>query len=137
MKNDIDYLNYDELNDIEERVQEAVFHIKLNYVPDMPLFTRHTWELNELPFIQQIDRIEQGIESIGYWGIKPEGWINTKKWITSDNLYPIKSFDYQDYNRWINNLNLTELRDLSNLTLWNGISQVEWDIESEYEWEEI
>ena len=136
MKTDIEYLNYDELNYIEERVQEAVFHIKLNYAPDMPLFTRHTWELNELPYIQQINRIEEGIESVGYWGIKPDGWIETKKWITSDNLYPIKSFDYTDYNRWINNLDLTELRDLSGLTLWNGISQITWDIESQYEWEE-
>ena len=92
--------------------------------------------LNELPYIQEINRIENAIENLGYYFYKPNGWLPTKEWITLDNLYPIKSFDYKDYNRWISNLQLIENALGESLTIWNGVSLMNWNEESQYEWEE-
>ena len=132
-KQEMSYLNYTDLNTAENKIEEITNYIKTHYI-DMPSFTKKTWVVNELPFIQEISRIENGIEDIGEYYYKPNGWLPCKTWITSDNLYPIKSFDYRDWNRWVNNLQLVENSFGELLTLWNGTSQVTWDIESEYEW---
>lgn len=136
-KLDIDYLNYTNLNQIEDKIEELIDDIETEYQITIPTFNKKTWTINELPYIQEIDRIENAIESIGYNFYKPNGWIVSKTWITSDNLYPIRSFDYQDYNRWVNNLELIEKSMGEALTLWNGISLLNWNEESQYEWEEI
>ena len=135
-KIDIDYLNYTDLNVIENKIDEIITWLSTDYGITIS-FIPHTWVVNELPYVQEIDRIETAIEDIGLGFYKPYGWLNTTKWITSDNLYPIRSFDYEDYNRWVNNLELIDNAQGEILTLWNGISQIDWDIESEYEWEEI
>lgn len=134
MKTDIDYLNYEDLNLIENKIDTLTDWIRENYIEDIPTYTKKTWVLNELPYIQEIDRIERGIENIGYNFYEPDGWITTKEWITSDNLYPIKSFDYRDYNRWLTDLTLIEEGGEPEITIWNGMSQVNWNEESEYEW---
>lgn len=134
MKTDMDYLNYTDLNEVEVRISNVTSRIQQDYIPDMPPYTSKTWALNELPYIQEIDRIERGIKSIGYNFYEPEGWITVKEWITSDNLYPIKSFDYRDYNRWLTDLELIENAQGELLTLWNGTSQIEWNLASDEEW---
>lgn len=132
-KQEMSYLNYTDLNDVENKIEEITNYIKEHYV-DMPSFEKKTWVINELPFVQEIDRIENGIEAIGEWYYKPNMWLPSEVWITSDKPFPIKSFDYNDWNRWVNNLQLVENSFGEVLTLWNGTSQVTWDIESEYEW---
>ena len=131
-KHDMSYLNYNDLNDIETAIEEYTETIS-DYV-EIPTYTPKTWVVNELPFIQEIDRIENGITNIGDYFYKPNGWLPTKKWITSDNLYPIKSFDYRDWNRWINNLELIDFDEANKMTFWNGVSQVNWDVPSNEEW---
>ena len=135
-KQEMSYLNYNDLNDTENKIEEITNYIKEHYI-DMPSFEKKTWVVNELPFIQEISRIENGIEAIGNWYYKPNMWLPSKVWITPDNLYPIKSFDYNDWNRWVNNLQLVESSLGELLTLWNGSSQITWNTPSEYEWEEI
>lgn len=132
MKIEIDYLNYDDLNYIENRIETATNRVK--QIIDMPSYSKKTWVINELPYIQEINRIEKGISDIGYYYYQPNGWIPTKEWITSDNLYPIKSFDYKDYNRWLNDLELIENSYDVPVTLWNGPSQVEWGVPSNENW---
>lgn len=137
MKTDMDYLNYNDLNEIENKISSLTATIQRDYIPSLPSYTSNNWVLNDLPFVQEIARIENGIKNIGYYFYEPTGWITTKEWITSDNLYPIKSFDYRDYNRWLNNLELIENTQGELLTLWNGASQIEWNLASDEEWEEI
>lgn len=132
-KQDMSYLNYTDLNDVENKIEEITNYIKEHYV-NMPSFDKKTWVINEFPFIQEISRIEDSIEAIGEWYYKPNMWLPRKIWITPDNLYPIKSFDYNDWNRWVNNLQLIENSFGEALTLWNGTSQIIWDTPSEYEW---
>lgn len=99
-------------------------------------FTYETkkWEINELPYIQEIDRIEKGIYNLGEKYNRPKGWLPTKEWITKDNLYPIKSFDYRDWNRWVNNLNIFITDIVVKDTIWNGASFINWEQIGKDEW---
>lgn len=99
-------------------------------------FTYETkkWEINELPYIQEIDRIEKGIYNLGEKYNRPKGWLPTKEWITKDNLYPIKGFDYRDWNRWVNNLNLFTTDIVVKDTIWNGASFINWEQIGKDEW---
>ena len=99
-------------------------------------FTYETkkWKINELPYIQEIDRIEKGIYNLGEKYNRPKGWLTTKEWITKDNLYPIKGFDYRDWNRWVNNLNLFTTDIVLKDTIWNGASFINWEQIGKDEW---
>ena len=99
-------------------------------------FTYETkkWEINELPYIQEIDRIEKGIYNLGEKYNRPKGWLTTKEWITKDNLYPIKGFDYRDWNRWVNNLNLFTTDIVVKDTIWNRASFINWEQIGKDEW---
>lgn len=124
-KTEIDYLNYNDLNEVEAKIKE--YTDKVSSVTSIPSFKQKTWIINELPFIQEIDRIEKGIYNLGYYYNRPKGWLPTKEWITSDNLYPIKSFDYRDYNRWVNNLSIFRTDITIDDTIWNGASFINWE----------
>lgn len=99
-------------------------------------FTYETkkWVINELPYIQEIDRIEKGIYNLGEKYNRPKGWLPTKEWITKDNLYPIKGFDYRDWNRWVNNLNIFTTDIVVKDTIWNGASFINWEQIGKDEW---
>ena len=131
-KTEIDYLNYEDLNLIEEKIKE--FTDKVSPMVDIPAFTKKTWVINELPYIQEIDRIEKGITNLGEYYNKPKGWIPTKQWIYSDNLYPIKDFDYRDWNRWVNNLSIFNVDIVLDDTIWNGASFINWEQTGKDEW---
>lgn len=132
-KSEIDYLNYNDLNEIEAKIDQLTEEIS-KVVISIPTYNKKTWILNELPFIQEIDRIEKAIYNLGEYYIEPKGWQTLKKWITDDNLYPIKSFDYRDWNRWINNLSLMDTSEISNMTLWDGNSLINWNEISDINW---
>lgn len=99
-------------------------------------FTYETkkWKINELPYIQEIDRIEKGIYNLGEKYNRPKGWLPTKEWITKDNLYPIKGFNYRDWNRWVNNLNIFTTDIVVKDTIWNGASFIKWEQIGKDEW---
>ena len=104
-------------------------------IPDYEL---KNWESNEFIYMQDIDRIEQGIENIGKYYNKPLGWITTKDWFQTGEMgknieYGVgtKSLSYQDINRWITDLNLTEVE--SDITLWNTLlTQYYWLVIKEF-----
>lgn len=131
-KSEIDYLNYNDLNEVETKIKE--YTDKVSSVTSIPNFKQKTWVINELPFIQEIDRIEKGIYNLGEYYNRPKGWLPTKEWITSDNQYPIKAFDYRDWNRWVNNLEIFVIDIVLTDTIWNGASFIEWEVKSDVEW---
>ena len=77
-KTELDYLNYTDLNYIENKIETVTNQIKQDYIPEIPTFNKKTWVLNELPYVQEISRIEDGIKNIGYYFYEPKGW-QTKK----------------------------------------------------------
>lgn len=106
----------------------------------IPTYIPKTWSINEIPYIQYIDHIEQGVENLGSYFTKPIDWIITKEWLGtatlgSNNNYGVgsKGFSYQDINRWIHNLNLIEQEDMINCTIWNtDKTEYEWEGHSEW-----
>ena len=131
-KTEIDYLNYNDLNNVEAVIKD--YTDQVSTVTDIPEFVPKTWVLNELPFIQEINRIEIGIFNLGEYYNRPAGWLPTKEWITSHNQYPIKAFDYRDWNRWVNNLSIFKLDIVLTDTIWNGASFINWEEESDVDW---
>lgn len=106
MYRDTDYLNYTDLNEVEERIKEQ--HEILECVNiSTPDFHPKNWKLNDFPYIQEIDRIERGVNDLGEYYYKPNGWQECKTWLTGkETSQIIKSFSYLDINRWINNYSL-------------------------------
>lgn len=134
MYNDTQYLNYNDLNNIEEKILELNNKLK-EYNPSTPEFFSKQWQLNDFPYIQEIDRIEKGIENLGEYWYKPDNWQESKIWLTgNETSQVIKSFSYLDINRWINNLNLIEKVIGDNSTIWNIQSYINWDGSSNLEW---
>lgn len=131
-KTEIDYLNYDDLNVIENKIKELTDAV--SPIVNIPSFTPKNWVINELPYIQEIDRIETGIYNLGEYYNRPKGWLPTKQWITKDNLYPIKAFDYRDWNRWVNNLSIFRTDIVLDDTIWNGASFINWEQKGKDEW---
>ena len=125
------YLNYEDLNEIENIIYEVTEEFK--EITNIPTFNKKTWVLNEFSYIEEIDRIEQGIENLGEYFYKPYGWIETRKWINSERK---AIFDYNDINRWINNVNLIYEHKNERFSIWNGVSYINWNETSELEWEE-
>ena len=132
MKRSTDYLNYEDLNYIEDLISNLTDEVKL-IVPEIPDYEKKVWTLFDFPYIQEIDRIETGVANLGEYYAKDTGWQEKKKWLETGD--EIKPFYYSDYNRW-----LIDLEIISNLpdtfTMWNGVTYVEWEIESDLEWEE-
>lgn len=125
------YLNYEDLNEIENNIYEVTE--KFKQITSIPTFNKKIWVLNEFPWIEEIDRIEQGIENLGKYFYKPYGWIETRTWINEARK---AIFDYNDINRWINNINLIYEHKNDMLSIWNGVSYINWNETSEFEWEE-
>ena len=134
MYNETMYLNYNDLNTIENRITTLTNRLK-QYNPSTPTFSAKEWLLNEFPYIQEIDRIERGIDNLQKYWYKPDGWINCKIWLTgSETQQVIKSFSFQDINRWINNMDLIEPVIGDNTTIWNIQSFINWNEESNIDW---
>lgn len=129
-----DYLSPEDLNQIEQRISDLTDD--LAEITSIPSFVPKTWVVNEFPYIQEIDRIERGVDNLGYYYYKPQNWETTKIWIPKGNTQEIKKgFSYQDINRWLFNMNLIdEIKD-DNSTIWNGQSFVYWDSNDTLDWE--
>lgn len=134
MYNDTQYLNYNDLNDIETRILNLTNLLK-EYNQATPDFFVKEWLLNDFPYIQEIDRIEKGIKNLGEYWYKPDGWEESKIWLTgTETNQVIKSFSYLDINRWINNLSLMEKAIGDNTTIWNLQSYINWNGSNNLEW---
>ena len=136
MYNETMYLNYTDLNQIENKILTLTNKLK-QYNPSTPTFYSKNWTINEFPYIQEIDRIERGINTLKDYWYKPDNWIDCKIWLNGDETEQvIKSFSYIDINRWIVDLDLMEVALDEEVTLWNIQSYIYWNQESEENWRE-
>ena len=132
-----DYLNYTDLNDLIDKVRELlyVFEDKVD-LSDTSKYdiTMVEYELNDLPYVEDIDKIERNIMNLGYDYFQPPGYIQNKVWKdTTENVY--KSFGYQDINRIITDMNLlyeykddtSTKYDLDSNEYWDGSSTLNWE----------
>lgn len=136
--NPTDYLNYTDLNNLISKVRELlyVFQDKVD-LSDTTKYdiTMVEYELDDFPYIEDIDKIERNIMNLSLDFMQPPGYIENKIWKAgNDNEY--KSFNYVDINRMITDMNLLyEYRDDSS-TKYNGESNEYWDETGTLEWEE-
>lgn len=126
-KND-EFYKYVKINDDEYKLLE---------------YNKKTWIDNEIPYLQYIDNIEEGINNVAEILFKPVGY-EYKIWTTTGH-YGIESNDYglaqkpisnKDFERWDNNIELlTEIIN-STINFWNVISYINWNEDSQFDWEE-
>lgn len=109
---------------------------KLKYIPKK-------WVINEIPYLQYIDNIEEGINEIAELFYKPAGY-QYKEWTTT-GYYNIKESDYglaqkpissRDFDRWERNIKLLEEAFASFYNVWNVVSYIDWNEDSQFEWED-
>lgn len=111
------------INENTELYQYIKIYEDESIIPD---YVKKEWSQNEIPFMQDIDRIEQGIKNLGDYCTKPIGWVTPRVWLgtnsvdnRSDYNVSSKGFSYQDINRWITDLNLIDNVDMERGTFWN------------------
>lgn len=106
-------------------------------------YTKKIWSINEIPYLQYIDNIEEGINNIAEFFYKPVGY-RYKEWTTT-GYYNIDKSDYgvaqksisrNDIERWNKNIELLEKAFNSFFNVWNVVSYIDWYEESQFEWEE-
>lgn len=106
-------------------------------------YNKKTWVNNEIPYLQYIDNIEEGINNVAKILYKPIGY-EYKEWTTT-GYYGIESNDYglaqkpisnKDFERWNRNIELLKnvINDINNI--WNVVSSIDWNEESQFEWED-
>lgn len=132
-----DYLNYDDLNELIDKVRDLLYEfedkIDINDTSKYDI-TMTEYELNDFPYVEDIDKIERNIMNLGYDFFQPPGYIKNKIWKDSTgNVY--KAFSYEDINRIINDMNSlyqyrNDTRSIYNLYSneeWNtGVTSLEW-----------
>lgn len=119
MYNELDYLTFDILNDIERRIVDLYNRysllLKSTYIPK-------EWVKNEFLYVDDVKHIEDGIDKIGKAFGYPNGWQTTRQW----DLLGSNNISYKDLNRWIMNIELlmnstfTPLMPSNNLLPRNG-----------------
>lgn len=130
-----EYFEYDDFNYIEEKIYELTEYMRtLN--SNLPSYSKTVWNLNDLPYFENVDEIEDSIKRITDYIYVPKGFVY-KQWWDSNIDYLYKSFSWGDYQRWLNNLKLIQKMKEENPTLWNGISFFYWNEENKNDdWEE-
>lgn len=103
----------------------------------IPNYVKHVWSDNEFLTMQKIENIERGVDNIGKYYYKPTGWVNSRQWLMPLGIN-MKNISYQDLNRWVDDLNITNFNDLDNITIWNSsVTQLQWNKDNNIEWEEL
>lgn len=95
-----DIVDYNVFNTIDakiKQVRDAIYDLGYTNIPSYTLsnFTKESYLL-----LDYVNKMETGIKNIGKYYFRPKGWKRAKNW------KPKMSFDYQDIDRWIDNLNL-------------------------------
>ena len=136
MYNETMYLNYSDLNTIENRIETLTNKLR-QYNPSAPTFSKKTWAVNDFPYIQEIQRIETGVNNLKEYWYQPDNWIECKVWLDGTETSQVtKSFNFEDINRWIVDLDLIEEIIGDETTLWNIQSYINWNEESNQDWRE-
>lgn len=95
MYTETDYLNYTDLNNVENKIEDLYELYDMTYTPKV-------WELNEYVFVNDIKNIEEAIDTMGAYFGYPSGYIQKRNW----NLEGENNISYRDINRWLHNIDL-------------------------------
>lgn len=108
-------------------------------------YTKKTWVDNEFPYMQYIDNIEEGINDVAETFYAPIGF-DYKPWILKGNISNYnsvetnglsqKTISEDDFVRWNKNIDLLEKAFDDIINIWNLISYINWNEESQFEWED-
>lgn len=110
----------------------------------LPAYREHAWIVNEFLTMKKIDYIERGVNFLGKYYYKPNGWVQGEDWLKLNSLKDMsddknmRNISYIDLNRWVNNINLINFDNLDNMTIWNTtFTQINWNENSNEEWEDF
>lgn len=95
MYTETDYLNYTDLNNVENKLEDLYEFYDMTYTPKV-------WELNEYVFVNDIKNIEEAIDTMGAYFGYPSGYQAKRNW----NLMGENNISYRDINRWLHNIDL-------------------------------
>lgn len=108
-------------------------------------YTKKNWVDNEFPYMQYIDNIEEGINDVAETFYAPTGF-DYKPWILKGNISNYnsaetnglsqKTISEDDFVRWNKNIDLLEKAFDDIINIWNLISYINWNEESQFEWED-
>lgn len=130
-----DYINHDDLNTLVSDCTELTNIYSDIFGDDSWIETMNTFTINGFPYLQWIASIENNIKYIGDNFYKPDGYIENRDWLENEiNSY--QTFSYEDINRMIIDMRLLYNVREEQVTIWNGQTFVNWEIESDLEWEE-
>lgn len=93
MHDEEDYLNYTDLNLVENKIEDLYDYYNMSYTPK-------TWVLDEFVYVDDIKNIEEGIDTIGAYFGYPTGYQTKRNW----ELTAINNISYRDINRWLHNI---------------------------------
>lgn len=95
MYDENDYLNYTDLNNVENKLEDLYEFYDMTYTPKI-------WQINEFVFVDDIKNIEEAIDRMGAYFGYPTGYQAKRNW----NLTGINNISYKDINRWLHNIDL-------------------------------
>lgn len=101
MYNSTDYIDYHVFNEIEDKIFMLNSMIK-DKIDEISFYEKTTWSLNDVVYIELVEKIEEGIKALKNYYASPVKWIEPRVWKKGN------SFSYVDINRWISNLNAIE-----------------------------
>ena len=126
-----DYLEYEDLNQIEEAIADLLDKISTLNI-DAFEYNGKVWELNEFVYSTDILNIINGIQKFRDEYVNFNGLVDLRQYRNK------KSIDYEEINNWINNLQImyNNYADLINYNIWDYNYLLNWNENSTIEWEE-
>ena len=129
-------VDYGKLYEIFNEVESRILLLTNNLIElgiSIPTFYKKIWIEKDIPYIQEIQRIETGIDNLGKYYYYPSFFITSKIWLETGT--EIKAFSDIDIKRWINNLNIVEKIIGDSSTIWNSSkTEINWNEVSNEEW---
>lgn len=134
-----DYLNYTDMNDLVDKIKDLL--TAFENIVDLTDTSRYDrtmveYELNDFPYIEDINTMENNIAHLSYDFYQPEGYIQNKVWIEDNTQATYKSISADDLNRMINNINTLYANKDDTRTMYNLYTHEIWDGSSSLVWEE-
>lgn len=134
-----DYLNYNDLNDLVDKIKELL--TAFESIVDLTDTARYDrtmveYELNDFPYIEDINVMENNIANLSYDFYQPIGYSGNKKWIEDNTQATYKTISADDLNRMINNMNVLYANRNNTPTIYNLYTHEEWNGSSSLVWED-
>lgn len=134
-----DYLNYTDMNDLVDKIKDLL--TAFENIVDLTDTSRYDrtmveYELNDFPYIEDIDVMENNIAHLSYDFYQPPGYIQNKIWIEDNTQATYKSISADDLNRMINNMNLLYANKDTTPTIYNLYTNETWNGSSSLVWED-